>query len=311
MQILRGRAAAVNQLLISSDSRYLLAGLEFCHVWDLNGPKAKPLTVAVKSELNRKVYDAQFLNPTQLLVRTFYPFKRHRYDIETGETIDLADGLDGICDDIHIHPSGEFAKVRVVPRPDVLEVWTCRILRDGFAPPDAGTPRPLRGRLRGLSPAGAHYLVEATPQDHACGHHLHDTATDARVTTFERPKPTGSTVNYVRTWCFSPDGRSLYFAESERLDRHDCAAGGLPAVVATLSGREYGDSPPLAAHPDGRVLAVVEDGRAVTFRDADTLEVLRSYDFAMPKVTCVAFTPDGMRCVLGNSRGKVLLFDID
>ena len=70
-------------------------------------------------------------------------------------------------------------------------------------------------------------------------------------------------------------------------------------------------NPPIAAHPDGRLLATVEDGRAVTFRDAETLEVLRRYDFAMPTVTCVAFTPDGTRCVVGNSRGTVLLFDVE
>ena len=59
----------------------------------------------------------------------------------------------------------------------------------------------------------------------------------------------------------------------------------------------------------GRILATVEDGWAVTLRYADTLEVVSSYDFAMPTATCVAFTPDGTRCVLGNSRGKVLLFN--
>ena len=67
----------------------------------------------------------------------------------------------------------------------------------------------------------------------------------------------------------------------------------------------------MAMHPNGRMLATVEDGRAVTFRDADTLDLLRTYDFAMPTVTCVAFTPDGTRCVIGNSRGKVLLFDVE
>jgi len=58
-------------------------------------------------------------------------------------------------------------------------------------------------------------------------------------------------------------------------------------------------------------VATVEDERTVTLRNADSLHPLRSYDFAMPKLTCVAFTPDGTRCVVGNSRSKVLLFDVE
>ena len=90
---------------------------------------------------------------------------------------------------------------------------------------------------------------------------------------------------------------------------YDCALGGLPTTAHSLpTGAELHT---LAIHPDGRILATVENEREVTFRDAETLQVIRTYDFNMPKVTCVAFTPDGTRCVLANSRGKVLLFDVD
>jgi len=131
-----------------------------------------------------------------------------------------------------------------------------------------------------------------------------DTATDSVVAAFESPWNDSYS---VRDRCFSHDGKRLYFLADGELFVYDCAVGGL----ATATAKPPNWCRSIAAHPDGRVLATVEDGRAVTFRDAETLEVLRTYDFAMPTVTCVAFTPDGTRCVIGNSRGKVLLFDVD
>ena len=106
-----------------------------------------------------------------------------------------------------------------------------------------------------------------------------------------------------------PDGRHLFAIDGHRVVRYDCATGGEP--VAGLPLPIDTDPRVLACHPGGRVLATVEGGRAVAFRDAETLRVVRTYDFGTPTVTCVAFTPDGTRCVVGNSRGKVLLFDVD
>ena len=164
-------------------------------------------------------------------------------------------------------------------------------------------------RLFGFSPDGTRYLAETDFTGQTTGrHHLCDTATDAVVTTFARHP--GHSFNDC-TWCFAPSGRALFVVASRHLLRYDCATGGLPTAVLALTEPEVGACPPITAHPDGRVIATVEDGRAVTFRDGETLELLRTYDFNMPTVTCVAFTPDGTRCVIGNSRGKVLLFDVD
>ena len=111
-------------------------------------------------------------------------------------------------------------------------------------------------------------------------------------------------------WAFTPDGRRALVAASHHVLVYDCDAGGPP--VLTLPHPVVGGLfNALAVYPDGRRVATVEDHRTVTLRDADTLQPLRSYDFAMPRVTCVAFTPDGTRCAVGNSRGKVLLFDVD
>ena len=90
---------------------------------------------------------------------------------------------------------------------------------------------------------------------------------------------------------------------------YHCPAGGPPVAAATLTEGSWVCD--LAAHPDGRLIATIEDDRQVTFRHADTLSVLKRYDFAMPRVQAVAFSPDGTRCAVGNSRGKVLLFDVD
>ncbi len=67
----------------------------------------------------------------------------------------------------------------------------------------------------------------------------------------------------------------------------------------------------IAFHPGGRLCVTVDGSAAIELRDAETLAVARRYDFAMPKLTAVAFSPDGLVCAVGNSRGAVLLFDVE
>ncbi len=309
MQILRGRRTGVDQLLVSSDGRYLVAGGWDCHVWDLQNPKAKPLTV-VRGALDVFAIDAHFLSTTELLIHTTHPQRWSRHDIETGATIDLLYEPNRFLHTVRVHPSGELLKI--LSRPAVTrseKLRTHRVVGGRLSPPGPDSSGPPLLRLFGFTPAGTHYLAETDFTGQATGrHHLCDTATDGVVTTFARHP--GHSFNDC-TWCFAPRGRELYVVASRHLLCYDCAAGGLPAAMLALPEAEVGRCPPIAAHPDGHILATVEDGRAVTFRDADTLQVLRTYDFAMPTVTCVAFTPDGTRCVIGNSRGKVLLFDVD
>ncbi len=311
MQLLRGRQVGIEELAISPDGRFLVAGASNCHVWDLHESKPKPRVVQAGGPRNYGL-NVQFVAPTKLFLRAANPPGWYRQDVETGHTTDLMRPPSLPWDTACLDPTGVLLKVFSRHGSDRTELISFRVLDDGVEPFDSGKPTTnIQGLSAfGFSPCGGSYLVFADMTgEPAWRHHLLDRATDAVVATFERP-PGGRTTN-AGTWCFSPDGRRLYVAAARRLMCYDCATGGLPAALATLSRHEFAGNPPLAAHPDGRLLAVVEDGRAVTFRDADTLEVLRTYDFAMPTVTCVAFTPDGTRCVLGNSRGKVLLFDVD
>ena len=305
MQLLRGRTIGFDQLLISSDGRYVVAGTTLCHVWDLHDPKAKPRPIPTGGPGNWNL-DVQFLNATQLFIRTAQPYTWSRYDFETGLTTDLKCPAAMSWHMACVHPSGETVKVLVQVQSSAHEARTYRVLSDRLELLD--TPRPLTGRLSGFSPTGLHYLFRTQDsRDNCLTYALHDAGTDAVVTTFE-PTP-GNYLENPRTWCFSPDGWQLFVAGWE-LVRYDCSTGGSPTVAVDWRNNQHSDHP-LAAHPDGRLIATVEDGRAVTFRDAETLEVIRTYDFAMPTVTCVAFTPDGTRCVIGNSRGKVLLFDVE
>ena len=153
-------------------------------------------------------------------------------------------------------------------------------------------------------PTGVRYLAD----DELSGRELcqlRDTVTDQIVTTFERPRGEECVEQYV----FTPDGGKLFMASRHHVTVYACPQGGPPLLEFALP--KGCTLHALAVHPGGRVLATVEDQRTVTLRDADTLQPLRSYDFAMPRVTCVAFTPDGTRCAVGNSRGKVLLFDVE
>ena len=158
-----------------------------------------------------------------------------------------------------------------------------------------------------FDPTGVRYLAD-DPDDELGGREfcqLRDTVTDQIVTTFERPKEE----ERVEQCVFAPDGGRLFVVTRHHVTVYACPQGGPPVLDFALpKGCKLHA---LAVHPGGRTLATIEDERTVTLRDADTLRPLRSYDFAMPKLTCVAFTPDGTRCVVGNSCGKVLLFDVE
>ena len=309
MQILRGRRDGVDQLAVSPDSRYVAVGAFTCHVWDLHNAKAKPKAIFT-GNLTVAAREIQFLNSVRVLVKISPPQRWFCHNFETGAATDLLNEPNRFLHTVCVHPSGSLLKM--LSRPAVTRserLRSHRISGDRLSPPEPDSAGPLILRLFGFSPDGTQYLAETDFTGQTTGrHHLYDTATDAVVATFARHP--GHSFNDC-TWCFAPTGRELFVVASRHLLRYDCATGGLPTAVLALTGPEVGACPPIAAHPDGRVIATVEDGRAVTFRDADTLGVLRTYDFAMPTVTCVAFTPDGTRCVIGNSRGKVLLFDVD
>lgn len=310
MQLFRGRTNHIWHLAISPDGSKLVAGGSPIHVWDLNDSKSKPQIMSV-GERGSWGHEFQFLSATQLFVKTSQPDRWYRCDIATAEVIELAPNQEEIKGDACVHLPSELLKGVVggsFPRlPRVVTYW---IGPDGLAIREAATQGPSVRRVMGFTPCGSRYIAEIINDDGiTVSHHLLDTISDAKIVTFA-PATIGTYWN-LNGWCFSPDSRYHFVISGRKLLCYSCASGGQPSDEVGIPKRIVEVHASMAMHPDGRMLATVEDGRAVTFRDADTLDLLRTYDFAMPTVTCVAFTPDGTRCVIGNSRGKVLLFDVE
>ena len=306
MQLLRGRTGSVETLAISPDSRFVVASGEYsnCHVWDLSDAKPKP----------RKLLSARascstlgFASATGLL--GCVDEECWRYDLAAGTQVEVAFPNAASKHAAIFHPSGELFKACGYWRGRMRRILTVRFAKGVLETVGLGTNASGHPVLYAFNPDGSRYFVrEGYPDDVRRGCHLRDTATDRVVATFDQPA--GWMLFESAPWAFTPDGRRVLVAASHSVLVYDCDAGG-PPVLTLPHPVPGGLFNALAVHPDGRRVATVEDRRTVTFRDADTLQPLRSYDFAMPRITCVAFTPDGTRCVIGNSRGKVLLFDTE
>ncbi len=307
MQLLRGRTTGITTLAISPDSRFVVAvgwGCG-CDIWDINEAKPKARWLSMGVGITHRV---AFRTSTDLIGFDGSHWCRH--DLAAGSRVTLMwPPTDGI-----IHPSGELLKTVTY---DTVQAGVSRkahlsTLRltgddlDTIALAEYVLDRPT---LLCFNPAGGRYLViERFPVDYSSQYHLRDTVTDELVATFRESRRMRPAVGDPHQWAFSPDGRRLFAVSDHDIAVYDCQAGGPPLLELPVGAVPF---IALAVHPGGRVVATVEDHRTVTLRDAGTLQPLRSYDFAMPKVTCVAFTPDGTRCVVGNSRGKVLLFDVE
>ena len=303
MQLLRGNTKCLHTVAVSPDSRFVLGAVTMyagCYVWDLHdakpNPRLLPPTVGTFHTLS-------FPSPTYLLVKVSDAW--WRYDLAAGTQSEVAFPPKVLTHHAIAHPSGELFKAQKFDRQRIL---TLRFAEGALKTVGAGTSTPNAPILIAFTPDGSRYLdQEHMGSDFQRRCHLRDTATDRVVTTFVRPEE--CELGHWDPWHFTPDGRRVSVGVDEYVLVYDCVAGGPPVSISAVpkDGWLRGS----AVHPDGRRLATIEDDRAVTFRDAETKEVLRSYDFKMPKLTCVAFTPDGTRCVIGNNRGKVLLFDLD
>jgi WD40 repeat protein len=66
-----------------------------------------------------------------------------------------------------------------------------------------------------------------------------------------------------------------------------------------------------AFHPNGGMLALVDDSGRVHYLDTSSREIRRSFDWGIGGLTSVAFAPDGMTCAAGSHGGRVILWDVD
>ena len=311
MQLLRGRTKGITTLAISPDSRYVVAAAQYveCHIWDLREAKPKARLLYVGGGMSSAMV---FPTPTTLIA--YHSTRWSCYDLGEERELTLAGPTMTSATYVIVHPAGSLIKTLNYHVSDIhsgvdVQLVTCGLLDGGFEPVEpAKTDQSLR-RLLGFDPSGGRYLAEGNWHvEGNSGFHLRDTTTDEVVATF-RVSPR-MRVGKPHQWAFTTDGRRLFAIGRHYVVAYDCAAGG-PQVVEVFPTALDSQFDSLAVHPGGLIVATVEDQRTVTLRDADTLQPLRSYDFAMPKLTCVAFTPDGTRCVVGNSRGKVLLFDVE
>ena len=302
MQLLRGRRSDISSLAISPDSRFVAVGgyLE-CHAWDLHEPKLRARSLYVDKNPSTKL---RFTSATELFVcvvnKSWY-----RYDLDAGATLQLS-----LSDRVReyggiVCPNGTRFKT-VTQSADVTDF---RIAETGFVTLGAAVRVEGIKSLIKFDPTGLRYLALASVADKSgCEYHMYDAGTNALINTLEMDLSEST----FRDFAFSPDGHRVYVATRLHLYAFDRLASSTPVVkCVSRVRRAHGVRDVLAVHPDGHVLASLEDEQSVTFRDTESLQVIRTYDFNMPSLMCVAFTPDGTRCVVTAARGKVLLFDVD
>ena len=295
MQLLRGRTAGIAELAVSPDSRYVAAGGTGCDVWDLHAarPRAKRLT-------GEYAYRVNFAGPSALLVGAGWPLRCSVHDLATGGRTEITGAGGNPASTAVARPADGLLKAATYLGDSETLMTMGRVTGGVFAAVAGPQSAPGLFAPRAFHPRENRYLASV-----GAGRSLYvlcDVATDEPGVTF-------AVDHFAVTPDFGSDGERLFLAHLFGIDGYDCATGGDPVV--SLARPEGSDPGVIAFHPAGRLCATAEGAGGVTFRDAATLEVLRVYDFAMPRVNAVAFTPDGTRCVIGNSRGKVLVFDVD
>ena len=303
MQLLRGRTAAITGLAFSPGGSYLAATGKWCDVWDLRDAKPRPRGAAGPRSIATYLNSTPtFLSETVLVVKE--PRTWWRFDVADGTGVELRPPPPYQWRVAVVGAGSVFKAAAAADGEFSIATWS--VSAAGLGEPVSVSRVPLSPFLRGFAPAGDRYLSLDGRHPNPPDLNLRDAATDAIAASYEWPP-----------WhphykdpppCFAPDGGRFVLPCGSHLAAFE-SAGGPP--TATDDMPIYGTLPALAMHPGGRLVATVEDDRHVTFRDLAMLEVVTRYDFAMPRVQAVAFSPDGTRCAVGNSRGKVLLFDVD
>ncbi len=310
MQILRGRRATINHLVLSPDSRFLVTYKEFIteevFVWDLHDPAKPPARVAVSGRQMRR--PPGFLADGRLLV----DFGREWLVNDPATRLSTSCGLpasefnmrlDGAfaCGDVVVSVESRQASLvkgwRLIDNGDALrreQVWSRLV-------PGLGLGQCM---LPAASPAGDLLVLDFSvlaPAPLKC--------LVLRTADGETVCELAASVSHALYPRFAPDGSELFVGLRTNVLAWDTRLGGEPRTVYTNPQRRHFRD--LAVSPDGRVLAGLTADDAILFIDRATGQFLRTYDFQVGKLNCVAFTPDGTRCVAGGSQGQVLLFDVE
>ncbi len=293
MQILRGRRSAVGHLAISADSRYVAAGgLTELHVWDLHDPDAEPTRLAGFSRA------LQFVSDGRLFSSNGAGWGLH--DPAGGRTVRWERTPEYYSWEA-ASPCGRFV---LQPEDGGLCCW--RLGEDSL-----GLQRELAWSLPGGTLCGgavfapdaksfALFCVTVTLNWAAwVVHRLSDGGRVAQLETRHR-------LGFLK---FTPDGGKLLSAAQSCVYEWKARVGGAARLaVRHPTGRHFRS---LAVHPGGATLAGITGDNAVSLFDLVGGGLLRTYDWRVGRLKHTAFTPDGTRCAVAGSSGKVLLFDVD
>ncbi len=112
----------------------------------------------------------------------------------------------------------------------------------------------------------------------------------------------------VGALAFSPDGRRLAATAGPRWFVWQVPEG---TTVAGDSSDFSGTFHACAFTPDGRHLAVSRSDHSIRLIDTTTWRESADFEWGIGRVTCLAFTPDGMKAAAGGTAGKVVVWDVD
>jgi WD40 repeat protein len=111
----------------------------------------------------------------------------------------------------------------------------------------------------------------------------------------------------VRRPAAGPGGR-VAGVRTNQLVVWSSADGEAPLTWKDGTRRQFTD---VAFHPSGAVLASANLDPTVRLHDPATGAVVRTYDWQVGKLRCVAFSPDGLLAAAGSESGRVVVWDVD
>jgi len=302
VQILRGRPSAVDHLAISPDSRYVAAAGETeLHLWDLHDPDADPTRHAVPTSRASSSYSLQFLSDGRL------------FNVHTGgwQLLDPVGGRVARRRRADHRALGAASPCgRFVLEYDYDSGLCCwRLSEDS-----SGLQRELVWSLPAAHLTKVPVFAPDSERFAAFSITLNPELVFSwtiRRTADGQPHPDlgADRVEFLSQGQFTPDGGKFLAGVRSHVLEWDVRVGGAGRIaVRQPSGRHFHG---LAVHPDGAILAGTTNDTHLSLYDLASGGVLRSYDWRIGRLKHAAFTPDGTRCVVAGSSGKVLLFDVE
>lgn len=299
MQILRGGLPRIDSLAISPDSRYVATtdGRNLC-VWDLDGTSVEPLVRRVEL-----AYRPQFVGGGLLFwagAAGWRVFDIAR--VRLGPFVP-ATRVENV---FAVSPSGKLAISQ--EREGGFSCWR---LGEGSDEPRKVWSEPRRSFGPGAVVFTADsrsvfvYTYLADPSGIGSTHFwdIYSTTDAGGVVSLDRLD-----TQAIPT-LFTPDGSTLLAEYQTRIHAFDARAGGASRLLVQYPTRRQFRA--IAVHPAGATLAAITTDDALSFYDVANGGLRRTYGWKLGKLTHLAFTPDGTRCVVTVAGGKILLFDVE